>query len=408
MTQRTVGVVLVTTGSPHPLTAATVRDYLMRFLGDKHLVGLPFSSLTSRLIAHRRCRHLLRVYREIADHGRSPLLNGLDEMALSLSLSLNRRAKEESAGSAGEAPGNTQQNVMRGELPQAESSAQQAGSTATADISEENPASASSALLTPCDTVLTSAFNYRVYQGCLYGAPFFKDALSAAFAHCSRVLILPLFPQVWNGLLDSVSECVSECVSACHYTGRYAIVRGFSSHPLYRIQVAGQLIRVLRENRVHPDVIVVSFHGLPKTLSGLQERPYVRDCEELYEAVDRLATDHLSSSRLAFQSRMGPLPWTGPYLTEVLDDLAARRQSVAVICPGFMLDCTETLHEVNIRMREHYLSRGGPHFTFVPAPAPEHFSSLCMSLVDSFLQQESSSSAVSQRFLAGFKMTGEI
>ena len=74
----------------------------------------------------------------------------------------------------------------------------------------------------------------------------------------------------------------------------------------------------------------------------------------------------------------------------------------------FMLDCTETLHEVNIRMREHYLSRGGPHFTFVPAPAPEHFSSLCMSLVDSFLQQESSSSAVSQRFLAGFKMTGEI
>jgi ferrochelatase len=38
-----------------------------------------------------------------------------------------------------------------------------------------------------------------------------------------------------------------------------------------------------------------------------------------------------------------------------------------VLCPGFAVDCLETLEEVALRYRAVFLTRGGKRFRYIPA-----------------------------------------
>ena len=40
---------------------------------------------------------------------------------------------------------------------------------------------------------------------------------------------------------------------------------------------------------------------------------------------------------------------------------------LAVICPGFAVDCLETLEEIAIRGRATFIRAGGEHFDYLPA-----------------------------------------
>ena len=70
---------------------------------------------------------------------------------------------------------------------------------------------------------------------------------------------------------------------------------------------------------------------------------------------------------VTFQSRFGPAKWLQPYTQETLEELARSGvKRVAVVCPGFVADCLETLEEIAIECREAFLAAGGEHFTYVP------------------------------------------
>jgi ferrochelatase len=53
---------------------------------------------------------------------------------------------------------------------------------------------------------------------------------------------------------------------------------------------------------------------------------------------------------VAFQSRLGRVPWIKPYTDQVLPELAQRGvKRVAVMCPAFVADCLETVEEIGLR-----------------------------------------------------------
>ena len=71
--------------------------------------------------------------------------------------------------------------------------------------------------------------------------------------------------------------------------------------------------------------------------------------------------------RVSFQSRLGRLPWLQPYTDQLLETLP--RQGVTrltVVCPAFVADNLETLEEIGITGREHFLAAGGESLTLVP------------------------------------------
>src|SRR5439155_18494541 len=115
-----------------------------------------------------------------------------------------------------------------------------------------------------------------------------------------------------------------------------------------------------------PDLILVSFHGLPESYVAAGD-PYRLHCEETVRLVrERLK---LSEDRLVlvFQSRFGRAEWLKPY---ALDTVAAAPskgvKNLIVIMPGFAADCVETLEEVAIGLRETFFANGGENFATVP------------------------------------------
>ena len=71
--------------------------------------------------------------------------------------------------------------------------------------------------------------------------------------------------------------------------------------------------------------------------------------------------------KMTFQSRFGPTKWLEPYTAKTAEALARDgTKKVAVITPGFVSDCVETLEEIDLELRETFAEAGGTHFTTVP------------------------------------------
>ena len=72
--------------------------------------------------------------------------------------------------------------------------------------------------------------------------------------------------------------------------------------------------------------------------------------------------------QVAFQSRFGPEPWLQPYTDETLRRWGrAGVNSVAVIAPGFAVDCLETIDELGREAKEVFLDAGGNDFRYIPS-----------------------------------------
>jgi len=96
----------------------------------------------------------------------------------------------------------------------------------------------------------------------------------------------------------------------------------------------------------------VSYHGLP-----------AKGCQEPYRELCMSTTERLRTSlgmkdceiETVFQSRFGPAAWLQPYFETRLQELSAEGVEVIdVICPGFAVDCLETLHEICIEYAEAF------------------------------------------------------
>jgi ferrochelatase len=70
---------------------------------------------------------------------------------------------------------------------------------------------------------------------------------------------------------------------------------------------------------------------------------------------------------LAFQSRLGRAEWLEPQTIKYIEEVYKRgHKNLAVICPSFVVDCLETLEEVNVEMKERWLELGGETFKLIP------------------------------------------
>jgi ferrochelatase len=115
-----------------------------------------------------------------------------------------------------------------------------------------------------------------------------------------------------------------------------------------------------------PDVVIASFHGLPQSYFDKGD-PYHCHCAKTARLLrEKLGMDD-TQLRLTFQSRFGPTKWLEPYTDKTVVELAENGiKKVAVVTPGFISDCVETLEEIGIALHEDFTEAGGTHFTTVP------------------------------------------
>jgi len=203
-----------------------------------------------------------------------------------------------------------------------------------------------------------------VVMGMTYGNPSIVHALDRLQASgMTRLAVLPLYPQYSTTTTAAAFDRVEAALARAPAPPELVAIEDYHAEPGYIEALAASV----RAARLPFDHLLLSFHGIPQRFVDRGD-PYGERCAETARLVAaRLALPDERWS-FAFQSRVGRARWIGPYTEDRLRALArdgVRR--LAVACPGFAVDCLETLEEIAIRGSAIFIEAGGTDFEYLPA-----------------------------------------
>lgn len=301
-----LGIVLVNLGTPEAPKAAPLRRYLAEFLSDPRVVEIPpllWKAILHGIILRVRPAKSARNYAKIWTDQGSPL------MAFSRSLT----------------------------------------EKLTHELQQKIPGRVSVAL------------------AMRYGEPSIERVLTDLHNQgAERLLVLPLYPQYSGATTASVADAVFASLGHWRWVPELRLMGAYHDDPGYVLSVADS-IREHWKQAGRGDKLLISFHGMPRTTLEAGD-PYYCHCHKSA----RLIAENLELApdewEMAFQSRFGRAEWLQPYLAKRLVELPGEGvRNLTVVCPGFAVDCVETLEEIAIEGRSSFLESGGEHFEYVPA-----------------------------------------
>lgn len=199
-----------------------------------------------------------------------------------------------------------------------------------------------------------------------YGNPSVASVLERMAAECDRILIFPLYPQYSAATTATVNDKAFEALMRMRRQPAIRTVPAYYDDPAYIGALAASLTRHLMDLPFEPEVVLASFHGLPRSYSDKGD-PYCGHCAETTRLLrERLGWDE-GRLIMTFQSRFGSEEWIKPYTDETVKRLGREGvKRLAVITPGFVADCVETLEEIAGQNREFFLHEGGEQFAAIP------------------------------------------
>ena len=303
-TDRT-GVLLVNLGTPEAPDAPAVRRYLGQFLHDHRVVEISrwiWCLILHGIILRSRPRRSAAAYKKIWSETGSPL------MSLTRSLAHNLDAHFRQHGSK----------------------------------------------------------NTCIAMAMRYGHPSIPHTLEQlADGGVTRIIVLPLYPQYSCSTTASVYDAVSDTLRnwrnlpAIHIMRDYHLAEGY-------LNALAASVRHHWAQHGRAEKLIVSFHGTPQRYAD-QGDPYRLQCERTAKALAQRLELTPEQWVLSFQSRFGRAPWLRPYTDETLRSLAQQgTQHVDVVCPGFSVDCLETLEEIAEENADIFRSAGGQGFAYIP------------------------------------------
>lgn len=200
-----------------------------------------------------------------------------------------------------------------------------------------------------------------------YGNPSTKSKVRAMIAQgCQKILFFPLYPQYAGATSATANDQFFRALMDEKWQPAARTVPAYFDHPIYIEALAQSVERAYAAMDVKPDLLVASYHGVPKRYL-MEGDPYHCQCQK----TTRLLRERLgwSEDRITttFQSRFGSEEWLQPYTVEEVARIARNgKKRIAVIAPAFSADCIETLEEINEEIRESFEEAGGESFSYIP------------------------------------------
>jgi ferrochelatase len=196
-----------------------------------------------------------------------------------------------------------------------------------------------------------------------YGQPSIQQALDHLQKHdLKQLIILPLFPQYSNSTTGSIFAEINKLLKSWRHIPEVNYIQNYYQEPAY-IEAITNSIQT-NHSQQH---LLFSFHGLPQRSVELGD-PYFAQCKTTADTITQKLALHPADYSLTFQSRFGRAKWLQPYCDQTLIKLAQEgKKHVTAICPGFAVDCLETLEEIAIRNREIFFAAGGESLEYLPA-----------------------------------------
>lgn len=203
--------------------------------------------------------------------------------------------------------------------------------------------------------------------GMRYGQPSLLSAVASLKQQgISRLLVLPLYPQYAGATTGSTEKMVTRTLRDLHWSPAVKFLDDYHELPAY-IAALSQSVREHWAAKGRGEKLLISFHGIPKAVADSGD-PYAGQCATTARLLAQQLKLQDGDWYLVFQSRFGPAEWLGPYTEDTLKALAkdgVRR--VDVICPGFAVDCLETLEEIALRYAKSFEQAGGQGLHYIAA-----------------------------------------
>jgi ferrochelatase len=200
-----------------------------------------------------------------------------------------------------------------------------------------------------------------------YGRPSIDAALQEMFGQgVVRIVVLPLYPQYSSSTTGSAFEEVTRVLSRRRYVPALRFINQYYDTPGYIAALAASIDEA-RLVQGSGERLLFSFHGLPREMVQKGD-PYYRQCLETARRVANKLRLGDGEWHVSFQSRVGRQEWLRPYTDETLQQWGEQRMGkIDVVCPGFAVDCLETLEEIAMRNAERYAAAGGGELRYIPA-----------------------------------------
>jgi ferrochelatase len=299
-------VLLVNLGTPEAPTARAVRPYLAQFLGDRRVIDYPrwlWWLILHGVILRVRPARSAHAYQRIWTPQGSPLRVGSEALAARLQEKLSE----------------------------------------------------------------TSAGPVQVALAMRYGQPSVPAQIGRLQREGVRhLLVLPLYPQYSATSTGSVIDAVAESMQSLRWPPELRLVNDYHDDPGH-IEALARSIEQWWAAHGRGEKLLLSFHGIPERYVR-EGDPYFDQCQATARALrQRLALDE-SQLLVSYQSRVGRESWLHPYTDATVRELAASGiKRLDVACPGFAVDCLETLEEIAMQNRDFFLEAGGSELRYIPA-----------------------------------------
>ena len=200
-----------------------------------------------------------------------------------------------------------------------------------------------------------------------YGNP----SIGARIAHllgegCERLLVVPLYPQYCAATTATACDEVFRALAPLRHQPALRVAPPYYNDAIYIEALASSTSAELGRLTFKPEVILASFHGVPKAYVESGD-PYYAHCMETMRLLRNALKMDESRLVMTFQSRFGRGKWLEPATIETVRSLAKRGvKNIAVITPGFAADCLETLEEIAVDNAHVFRRHGGENFAAIP------------------------------------------
>lgn len=301
-----IGVLLVNSGTPASLASRDVRQFLKGLLSDPRVIELPralWLPILYAFILPLRPARVARKYAKIWTRAGSPLV------AIS--------------------------NQLRDELKR----------------------TLAHRLLSP----------FSIELAMLYSPPSVSQALERLRdLGAQRILVLPLYPQYSGATTGAVHDRVTAELAHWRWLPELRFVGEYQEQARY-IEALRASVAEHWQAQGRTKHLLMSFHGIPERYVQAGD-PYFGKCKQTARRLADALELRDEEWSVSFQSRFGAAEWLKPYTSTVVAELPKRGiDEVSVVCPGFAIDCLETLEEIDIENRERFMTAGGRKFLYVPA-----------------------------------------
>lgn len=196
-----------------------------------------------------------------------------------------------------------------------------------------------------------------------YGKPSIPERLQGLMdAGCDRILLAPLYPQYSGATTATVVDKAGDALKAMRWQPSLRTVPPYHDDPAYIDALASDLTRQIDSLDFEPEVLLLSFHGMPLRTLELGD-PYHCHCQKTARLLEGRMGGRVPRFRVSFQSRFGPAKWLEPATDTIIAEEGAKgTKRIAIAAPGFSADCLETLEELAIQGREQFEEAGGEKF----------------------------------------------